>query len=68
MTLSGGENTEWREGSEMQRYAVEQFDGSTFQVMDLMENREICVCSDYDDWEDAKERVEKIVALLNADE
>lgn len=52
----------------MQRYAVEQFDGSTFQVMDLMENREICVCSDYDDWEDAKERVEKIVALLNADE
>ena len=50
----------------MQRYAVSQFDGSTYQVIDLQEQREICVCSDYDEKEDAKERAEKIVALLNA--
>lgn len=52
----------------MQQYTVRQFDGSTFQVVDHYENREICVCADYDDWEDARERAEKIVALLNASE
>ena len=52
----------------MQRYAISQFDGSTFQVVDLFEQREICVCSNYDDWADAKERAERIVALLNASE
>ena len=52
----------------MQRYTISQIDGSTFQVTDLVEQREICVCSDYDDWEDAKERAERIVALLNASE
>jgi len=50
----------------MQRYTISQFDGSTFQVVDLVEQREICVCSNYADWEDAKERAERIVALLNA--
>lgn len=52
----------------MDRFTINQSDGSTFQVVDLVEQREICVCSDYDDWEDAKERAEKIVALLNASE
>jgi hypothetical protein len=37
-------------------------------VVDLYEQREICVCAEYDDWEDARERAEKIVALLNASE
>jgi hypothetical protein len=52
----------------MPRYAIDQFDGSTFQVVDLYEQREICVCADYDDWEDARERAEKITTLLNASE
>lgn len=50
----------------MQRYAIFQVGLSTFQVIDTQEQREICVCSDYDETEDAKERAEKIVALLNA--
>ena len=52
----------------MKRYTVNQFDGSTFHVIDINEQREICVCADYDDCEDAKERAEKIAALLNASE
>jgi hypothetical protein len=52
----------------MQKYAVSQFDGSTFQVVDLVEKREICVCSDYDEKEDARERAEKIAALLNGND
>ena len=50
----------------MQRYVVNQFDVSTFVVVDQNEQREICVCSTYDDKEDAKERAEKIAMLLNA--
>jgi len=49
----------------MQRYVVSQFDGSAFVVIDQTEKREICVCSNYDDWEDAKERAEMAI-LLNA--
>ena len=50
----------------MQRYVFSQFDGSTFVVFDQKEQREICVCANYDDWEDAEERANKIIALLNA--
>ena len=50
----------------MQRYALFQVDLSTFQVIDTKEQREICVCADYDEMEDAKERAEEIAALLNA--
>jgi len=52
----------------MKRYTVNQLDGSTFQVIDLHDQREICVCANYDDWEDAKERAEKIAALLSTSE
>lgn len=51
----------------MQRYIVSQFDGSTFVVIDQMEQREVCVCSDDENWDDAKERAERIVRLLNGD-
>ena len=34
-------------------------------VIDQIEKREICVCSNYDDWEDAEERAKEIVLLLN---
>jgi len=49
----------------MQRYIVSKLDGSTFVVIDQTEQREICVCSNYDDWEDAEERAKNIVKLLN---
>jgi len=49
----------------MQRYIFSQFDRSTFVVFDIEEQREICICGNYDDYEDAKERAEKIARLLN---
>lgn len=52
-------------GGIMQRYIVSQFDGSTFVVIDQAEKREVCVCSEYEGGEDAKERAERIVRLLN---
>ncbi len=49
----------------MKRYVVNRFDGSTFQVIDQIEQREICVCANYDDWQDSEQRARKIAALLN---
>ncbi len=49
----------------MKRYDVSQFDSSTFQVVDLYGRREICVCVDYDDWDDAETRARRIAFLLN---
>jgi hypothetical protein len=49
----------------MQRYIVNLFDASTFIVVDEDEQREICICVNYDNYEDAKERAEKIAFLLN---
>jgi hypothetical protein len=49
----------------MQRYIIDQFDKSTYVVIDQNEQREVCVCSNYDDWEDAEERAKKIAKLLN---
>lgn len=49
----------------MQRYILNKFDGDTFVIIDQNEQREICVCSNYDDNEDAEERATKILNLLN---
>lgn len=49
----------------MERYIFSQFDGSTYQVIDQIEQREICICSDYDETEDAESRAKQIVTLLN---
>jgi hypothetical protein len=49
----------------MQRYIVSQFDGNTFVVIDQNEQREICVCLNYDDVENAEDRARKIAGLLN---
>ncbi|MCZ2127564.1 MAG: hypothetical protein LC099_07305 [Anaerolineales bacterium] len=64
MTLNFFQPTK-RERLDKSRYYISQFDSDTFQVVDLVENREVCVCSNYDDWEDAEERAKKIVLLLN---
>jgi hypothetical protein len=50
----------------MNRFAVSQFDKNTFVVVDQNEQREVCVCSNYDNWEHAEERAIKIVNLLNS--
>jgi hypothetical protein len=52
----------------MQRYFVYQFDRGTFIVADMQEQREICVCSNYDNYVDAEERANRIVLLLNEEE
>ena len=49
----------------MQRFIVNQFDANTFVVVDNKENREVCVCGNYDDRDDAEERAQRIVTLLN---
>lgn len=52
----------------VQRYYISRFDGDTYQIVDSIENREICVCSDYDDFFDAEERAKMIVKALNKKE
>lgn len=49
----------------MERFDVYKFDGITFVVFDKLEKREICACSNYDNWEDAEERAKKIAKALN---
>ncbi|MFT3892159.1 MAG: hypothetical protein QM730_11040 [Anaerolineales bacterium] len=49
-----------------ERYYISQFDSDTYQIIDSIEDREICVVSNYDEWEDAEQRAKKIVDLLNA--
>ena len=49
----------------MQRYSVSQFDSGTFIVVDQIEEREICICGNYNEQEDARERASKIALLLN---
>ncbi|MFZ5905762.1 MAG: hypothetical protein ACOYZ8_19680 [Chloroflexota bacterium] len=48
-----------------QRYYISQFDGDTYQIVDAIENREVCVCSNYDGFLDAEERAGNIAKLLN---
>lgn len=47
------------------RYYISQFDDDTYQIIDSVENREVCVCSNYDEWEDAEQRAKNIAKLLN---
>lgn len=49
----------------MGRYDVDMFDHDTFIVFDVEEMREICICGNYEGWEDAEERAYKIAWALN---
>jgi hypothetical protein len=49
----------------MQRYTINQFDSSTFVVIDHDEQREICVCNNYAEYSDAEDRAQTIATLLN---
>ena len=49
----------------MDRYDVYQFDSETFVVSDEVTKREICICGEYDDLADARQRAEQIAELLN---
>ena len=51
--------------TDTKRYYISQFDGDTYQIIDSIENREICVCSNYDDRDDAEERAKRLTNLLN---
>lgn len=55
-----------KEFANNERYYTSQFDGNTYQVIDSIESREVCVCSNYDEWEDAEKRAINIAKLLNA--
>lgn len=54
--------------SKKQKFGVYQFDHETFVVFNRINQREICVCSNYDDLKDAKQRANKIATLLNSNE
>lgn len=49
----------------MERHFVSQFDSNTFIVIDKKEQREICVCCNFDENIDAESRAQEIPALLN---
>ena len=57
-----------KEPANKDRYYISQFDSDTYQIIDSVTDREICVCSNYDKWKDAKERARKIILLLNKSE
>ena len=52
-------------GEIMQRYTINQFDRGTFVVIDRVEQREICICSNYAEYTDAENRAQAIATLLN---
>jgi hypothetical protein len=54
-----------RSESTEKRYYISQFDDDTYQIIDSIEKREVFVCSNYDDWEDAEERAKRLMKLLN---
>lgn len=64
MTLSFFSPIE-KKHNDKERFYLSQFDSETYQIIDSVENREICVCSNYDEWEDAEERAKNIAKLLN---
>lgn len=49
----------------MERYYVYRFDNETFVVADNVTNREVCLCGEFGEGEDAENRAEKVAAALN---
>ena len=49
----------------MQRIDIYKVDEQTFVVFDTVEKSEICVCSNYDNWEEADQRAKNLARLLN---
>ena len=47
------------------RYAVSQFDASTYLVIDQLENKEICVCAEYEGADLSERRAVMIAEALN---
>jgi hypothetical protein len=50
----------------MERFFVYLLDNNSFVVADQVLSKEICVCSNYDDVEDAEGRANQICFLLNS--
>jgi hypothetical protein len=38
-----------KERTDTERYYISQFDSDTYQIIDSVENREVCLCSNYDE-------------------
>ncbi len=49
----------------MRRYGVTQFDSDTFVVVDRLQNREVCVCGNYEGATDARVRASIIAIALH---
>lgn len=49
----------------MNRFAVSQFDASTYVVFDQIENKEICVCAGYEDADSPNKQAVAIADALN---
>ncbi len=49
----------------MERFIVSQSDFETLQVIDEFEQREFCVSSNYEGWEDAQARAHVIADALD---
>jgi hypothetical protein len=49
----------------MPNYSIHQVDANTFVVANTAQGREICVCNNYDEWDDAGLRAETIAWLLH---
>ena len=54
-----------RPTQKMREFSTHQVDTNTFIVANATQGREICVCSNYDECEDASLRAETIAWLLN---
>jgi hypothetical protein len=49
----------------MERFAVEEFDKNTYQIIDRFGNFELCRCNNFEGHENAKHRAKTIAASLN---
>ncbi len=45
-------------------YYVTRFDHDTYVVLEKTTGREICVCCNYGDWQDAKKRADRVAYCL----
>lgn len=49
----------------MKRYVVSLFDKDTFLVVDKIKKKEICICGNYENSNDAEKRAKMIAIVLN---
>ena len=50
----------------MRRFGIYKYDMSTYIVVDRELNRELCICTSYEEGSDFKSRAKTIASALNA--